>query len=67
MALYTGHGIPGDKDFHIEEFKGFPTSPNGKYWGTEHINNDGIFLSELEGMNRKERRAYTRMVKKNRK
>ena len=64
MAFYTGNGIPGDPDFHMEEFTGFPVSPNGKYWGSEPINDDGIFYSELEGMNRRERRAYTRKHKK---
>jgi len=67
MPFYTGKGKPGDPDFEMREFEGFPVSPNGKYWGSEPINNDGIFYSELEGMTRRERRAYTRMVNKNRK
>lgn len=63
MPFYTGTGVPGSKDFTMEEFKGFDTSPNGKYWGSGPINDDGILLSELEGMNRKQRRAYTRKNK----
>lgn len=66
MPIYTGHGKPGDDDFHMEEFQGFDVSPNGKYWGSGPINNDGILLSELEGMTRRERRVYTRKIKQQR-
>ena len=63
MSFYLGKGKPGDPDFEFKKFEGFQVSPNGKYWGSEPINDDGIFVSELEGMSRKERRAYIRKYK----
>lgn len=63
MAFFTG-GINEDGSDFIEEFKGFNSSPNGRYFASEPINNDGIPLSEIKGKTRRERREYTRMVKK---
>ena len=60
MPCYTGSSADGSD---IKEFEGLDVSPNGKYFGSEPVNDDGIFLSRIEGMSRRERRAYTRKNK----
>ena len=36
MTFYTGHGKPGDPDFHMEEFEGVYTNPdNPDEWSSE--------------------------------
>ena len=44
--FYIGNGIPGESGFEMNEFKGFDVSPNGKYWGSEPIDNNGNFISD---------------------
>lgn len=60
MTFYRGKGVPGQPGYECEEFKGFDTSPNGKYWGSEPIGNDGVFLRT-----KKEQKAIKRRAAKN--
>jgi len=48
MTFFIGRGDPNSEDFEIEEFMGFHTSPNGKYWGSGPIGDDGILITEKE-------------------
>lgn len=57
MPIYRGRGVPGDEDFFIEEFQGFHTSPNGKYWGSGPIRDDGMLVSEYEELHKKKHKS----------
>jgi len=59
MAFYTGRGVPGDPDFEIEEFKGFPVSKCGNYWGSTQEIADNAWRSDVK-LTRRERRARQR-------
>lgn len=48
MSFYIGKGVPGEPGFEMKEFEGFPVSPNGKYWGSKLVDNNGNFIDEIK-------------------
>lgn len=44
MPIYIGKGVPGEPDFECEEFKGFPVSRCGNYWGSGPVDKDGYLI-----------------------
>ena len=44
MPIYVGKGVPGEPGFECKKFEGFHLSPNGEYWGSEPIGDDGEFI-----------------------
>jgi hypothetical protein len=45
MPIYHGKSADGSD---MKEFKGFDVSPNGKYWGSEPINDEGEFIKDIK-------------------
>ena len=50
MPIYYGKSKDGSD---MKEFEGFNVSENGKYWGSEPINNDGTFKSSINNINKR--------------
>jgi len=46
MAIFRGKGTPGEPGFEMEEFKGFPVSRCGRYWGNGPVDRDGYLIVE---------------------